>query len=541
MHIAVVNFNKLINFCPKHGGCMRFFLSLTLTFLLFTSNIAFAAKIQKMIYIPIDNRPVSLDYVEETFSFYGIELITPPENLLSTHNHSGNPEALMKWLLKNANKSDIAIIAADSLIYGGLVPSRKHNDDIQTLLKRAQAINMIKYANKDMKIYVYSSLMRTPWKSTSFVEPSYYEEYGSMFFRLSQLLDKEDLYGGLDFLDATEKKNYLSIIPQEYQNDWFARRKKNLAIHHFLIDSFKAGYFNSLTIGKDDNAPLSQTHYEARILNKSISYFDHNIRILPGIDQLGMLLLTKAVFEANIIPPKVYVLYNTGAGGQTIPAYSDQTLASSVLEQLRLLGGEYSFSPKDADMILAVNSPDSGITPEASANSNITAATTREYNFAKQINTLAERGAKISVADVAFGNGSSNSFMKAMSNSTSFDKIYAYSGWNTADNTIGYALAQGILSTGMSKDQRTALLKTRLLDDWIYQANVRQHVLKKHFHTNIYKQYFLGQDTAEYVDIVGEAMGEEVSYIPYLNTTQFVISLPWSRMFEVKIKVPVKK
>lgn len=517
---------------------MRFFLSLLLALLFIVPNAAFAAKVQKIIYIPIDNRPVSLDYVTETFSFYGIELITPPESLLSSNKHAGDPDALMKWLLKNANKSDIAVIAADSLIYGGLVPSRTHNEDLQVLLKRAQAINMIKYANKDMKIFVYSSLMRTPWKSTAFVEPPYYEEYGSMFFRLSQLLDKEDMDGSLSLLDATEKKNYLELIPQEYQNDWFARRKKNIAIHNFLIDSFKAGYFNSLTIGKDDNAPLSQTHYEARMLSKNINAFDSNIRILPGIDQLGMLLLTKSVFDASLTMPKVYVVYNTGAGGQTLPSYSDQNLASSVFEQLRLLGGEYTFSPNDADLVLAVNSPENGITPEASENINITSPTTRLNNFAKQINALAARGAKIAVADVAYGNGASNSFMKAMSNNASFEKIYAYSGWNTADNTIGYALAQGILSTEMSKSKRTILLKTRLLDDWIYQANVRQDVLDKYFRTNIYKQYALGNDTKKYVDIVGEAMGEEVAYIPYLNTTKFMVSLPWSRMFEVKIRVP---
>lgn len=517
---------------------MRFFLSLVLALSLLLPNTALAAKIQKIIYIPIDNRPVSLNYVVETFSFYGIELITPPETLLSTNKHPGDPDSLMNWLLKNANKSNIAVIAADSLIYGGLVPSRTHNDDMQVLLKRAQAINMIKYANKDMKIHVFSSIMRTPWKSTTLVEPPYYEQYGPMFFRLSQLLDKEDLYGGLDVLDATEKRNYQAIIPQEYQNDWFARRKKNLALHNFLIDSYKAGYFNSLTMGKDDNALLSQTHYEARVLSGSFDAFDHNIKILPGVDQLGMLLLAKSVFEANLSAPKIHVIYNTGAAGQTLPSYSDQNLASSISEQMRMLGGEYTFSVKDADLVLAVNSPENGSTPEASERINVTSPTTRQIDFARTIGSLSMQGAKISVADVAFGNGASNGFMKAMSNYDVFDKIHAYSGWNTADNTIGYALAQGMLSTNMPKDKRTILLKTRLLDDWIYQANVRQDILNLYFRTNIYKQYALGSDTEEYTNLVGDAMGEEVSYIPYLSSTKFMVSLPWSRMFEVKIKLP---
>lgn len=517
---------------------MRLFLSLFLACLCLLPSSALAAKVKNIIYIPIDNRPVSLSYVVETFSFYGVNLIVPPENLLSSNEHPGNPDALMAWLVQNASKSNIAVIAADSLIYGGLVPSRTHNEDMQLLFKRAQAMNVIKYANKDMKIYVYSSLMRTPRQSTAFVEPPYYEEHGPMFFRLSQLLDKEDLQGQLDILDATEKKNYLELIPQEHQNDWFARRKKNLAVHNFLIDSFKAGYFNSLTIGKDDNAPLSQTHFEARTLSKNIDAFDANLRILPGIDQLGMLLLTKATFAFSLDVPKVNLIYAAGAGGQTLPAYSDQNLSSSVFEQLRLLGAEYAFSPQDADLTLAVNSPENGITLESSDYLNVSSVIIRDYNFAKQITTLADNGAKVAVADVCFANGASNSFMKSMSNLDAFDKIYAYSGWNTADNTIGYALAQGLLATGMNKSKRTILLKTRLLDDWIYQANVRKDVINKYLRTNPYKQYSLGRDAKKYVNIVGDAMGEEVSYIPYLNTTKFMVSLPWARMFEVKIRLP---
>lgn len=514
---------------------MRIIFSAIVALVLLIPSSVFAAKVKSIIYIPIDNRPVSLSYVKETFSLYGVDLITPPESLLSSYDRNGDPNALMNWLIKNANKANSAVIAADSLIYGGLVPSRTHNEDMPNLLKRAQAINMIKYANKDMKIYVYSSLMRTPRKSTAFVEPSYYEEYGPMFFRLSQLMDKEDLNGSLDILDATEKKNYQILIPQEYQNDWFSRRKKNLAVHNFLIDSFKAGYFNSLTIGKDDNAPLSQTHYEARMLNKNIPAFDSNISILPGIDQLGMLLLAKALFASDFTVPKINVIYNTGVAGETVPAYSDQNLASSVFEQLRLLGGEYAFIAKDADIVLAVNSPEDGVTLESADYRNVTSVITRDLRFAQEIDRLAANGAKVAVADVAYANGSSNSFMKSMSNIGMFDRIYAYSGWNTADNTIGYVMAQGLLATSMKKSDRAILIKTRLLDDWIYQSNVRADVVNKHFINNPYKQYSLGKDRSRYTDIVAKAMGEEVSYIPYLNTTRFMMSLPWSRMFEINI------
>ena len=66
--------------------------------------------------------------------------------------------------------------------------------------------------------------------------------------------------------------------------------------------------------------------------------------------------------------------------------------------------------------------------------------------------------------------------MQAMTESEALLGLTAYSGWNTADNSIGFALSQGILSKRMKPADRERLLKTRLLDDWIYQANVRYRI-----------------------------------------------------------------
>ena len=53
------------------------------------------------------------------------------------------------------------------------------------------------------------------------------------------------------------------------------------------------------------------------------------------------------------------------------------------------------------------------------------------------------------------------------------EKLAAYGGWNTAGNTLGFALGQGLLSKSMDTADLQSLLEIRYLDDWAYQANER--------------------------------------------------------------------
>ena len=56
--------------------------------------------------------------------------------------------------------------------------------------------------------------------------------------------------------------------------------------------------FHFLAIGKDDDAPLSQTHMEARILeNLGNGMNKKQFQIVPGVDQLGLTLVTRAINE----------------------------------------------------------------------------------------------------------------------------------------------------------------------------------------------------------------------------------------------------
>ena len=54
---------------------------------------------ERILYIPLDDRPVNLAYTVDTFKKAGVDVVTPPSELLSSASRKGNPDALGKWPL----------------------------------------------------------------------------------------------------------------------------------------------------------------------------------------------------------------------------------------------------------------------------------------------------------------------------------------------------------------------------------------------------------------------------------------------------------
>lgn len=75
---------------------------------------------EKILFIPIDNRPVCLGYTVETLKAAGWDIQTPPEEYIAGRNRMGNPDKLFKWLEDNALLATDAVVSSDSLIYGGV-------------------------------------------------------------------------------------------------------------------------------------------------------------------------------------------------------------------------------------------------------------------------------------------------------------------------------------------------------------------------------------------------------------------------------------
>ena len=513
----------------------KFHIALLVSFFILASAVIAEAG-GKIIYIPLDNRPVCLSYVQDTVEAAGYKLSTPPEKLLSNHKDSGDIDGLWKWLEKEAPTARAAVLSTDSLNYGGLVASRKHEHTERFLNKKVARIKGLREVSPAMRIFAFSTIMRTPRQSAGNVEPDYYQFFGPKIFRLSQLQDKEDTHR-LSAKEVHEKAELMQKVPGFLLNDWFKRREKNYSVNEKLIDLAKDKTFHFLAIGKDDDAPLSQTHMESRHLNKyAHGLAENKFQIIPGVDQVGLLLITRAINELTGDKPTVHVIYAPGVGGKTISLYSDQSVQSSIEQQIAMLNGKLVNKFNKADLVLAVNTPYNGENLDSTNNQNAPYAANYNITFAKELSKLTKTY-PIALADISFANGADNGFMLELDNRKVLPNFKAYSGWNTADNSIGYALAQGLLSQKMKQKDITRLLKTRYIDDWMYQANVRLRLANAIDKSDFKLKYDLGKYYNRVLGATNGLFKQYTSEHPYLKDTDFTVEFPWNRLFEVDVKV----
>ena len=114
-------------------------------FVLAASLSAFisTAEAKTILLVPQDDRPVSLDYTVSTAEKAGYTVLTPPRAYLSGKNFRGSPDQLWRWVEQNMVRADAAVISTDSLIYGGLVDSRKHNESLTVVMGRENKIKAL--------------------------------------------------------------------------------------------------------------------------------------------------------------------------------------------------------------------------------------------------------------------------------------------------------------------------------------------------------------------------------------------------------------
>lgn len=497
-------------------------------------------QVEKIIYIPHDNRPISNKQTAEVAKKLGYEVVVPPDDLLGNRQELGHPGALWDWLTINAPDAKAAVISSDSLLYGSLVGSRKHEYAQDEVLERVNKFQEFRKKNPQLPLYVFGSIMRTPknGEASGNEEPAYYCSYGADIFRYTELADKEDVEG-LVYRERKEKAFLEELIPRKDLDDWLNRRKKNFAANEAMIKLARKNTFNYLMLGRDDNAPYSQTNMESRHLaaeGKDLS--NSQFQAMAGIDEAGILLLARAVNTLKKEVPAVFVRYNWGSGEFTVPAYSDEKIGASISSAIVAAGGEAVRSPENADFVLMVNTNPNGKTYEANDYANDGKAREGTVYFADLVSDFVGRGYPVGIADVSYANGSDNALMEQLKDRKLLFKLQTYAGWNTPTNSTGFAVGAGVLARHMKKADVDDLLLTRYLDDWVYQANVRTSLSRQLSWLNGDGVYSSLDDKRKAVSQRAQQKVKRFadSNLPALSSLEDItVNFPWNRLFESDI------
>lgn len=496
-----------------------------------------AALAKTILYVPQDDRPVDYEYTVSTAEAAGYDVLTPPAQYLSGMNFHGSPDKLMAWVDANAGKADAMVLSIDSLVYGGLVDSRKHNLPMETLTARLEKVEALHKSHKKVPIYVFSTVMRSPWAGGKGVEPDYYLTMGSDIYQLASLQAKMDEEG----LNPQERNDWFAImrrVPMEYLQDWYNRRRKNMSINYRLIDDARKGVFTYYSLGHDDNSVSTQSSLESKYLEMAGDGIPKMaFGSFPGADQLGLLLITRASNDFNNYHPKITVIYPLGGGEKTVPRYDGQAIGKTIASHVEAIGGTMVDNERP-DLLLAVNTPLTTSTTESGNFENFPIMLQSTRDFLTQIEKAVNLGIPVSIVDMAFSNGSDNTLVYGLYQDQMMYRLAAYNGWNTASNSVGYGIAQGVLSKYMTADAHRDMLTTQYLDNWAYQANVRDYIyrMQQKLEAGVVTQYYPTLNE-ELQSRTKEQLQRYASTYLGIDPKTVDVTLPWQRLFEVYVDV----
>ena len=496
---------------------------------------------KRILMLPLDERPCNFNY-PGMMPKTECQLILPPKEIMGKKKVACDTGKIAEWLLSNAKEADAMVISLDTLVYGGIVPSRLHNENIDELIKRADLIKKLRELNPQMKLYVFGLIMRCPKYSSSDEEPDYFAEFGKEIYLLGRYAHMEE-EGILTDEDRVDFERAKKVVRKTELNDYLSRRKTNIAVLMHSLQYVTDGTVDYFIIPQDDAAPYGYTAKDQMIVREYLksNTLHRKTAMYPSADDTGLTLLARAMADSTGVRPKVYVHYSSEKGGMTVPRVEDRILAETVKYHILSVNGIQVYSLPEADIVLFINVGSIMVDP---GGPGCVTGYDIERNLAEFTNYMQyaiDMGKIVSVADIAYLNLGDPELVSLMHEEDLLLRVHAYAGWNTSSNTIGTTLCQAILyMIGKDDAGNKSFLLHRYYEDIGYMAYARSHVTQNYL-PNMGLDYFNvdGVDGEAAKLVKQEIDGFMKKTYPKLSNevTEIDVTMPWMRMFEIDIKL----
>ncbi len=389
--------------------------------------------------LPLDDRPCNMLFPAQLARIAGGRLVFPPRHLLGSFLEPGDRQALARWL---QNGGGPTLVCSDMLCYGGLVASREAATSTQEALARLQLLGTLKEPP-----LVLASLPRLSLRTSDRQEP--YEARLRTWARHPGAAHPEG-------------------VPAEVVEEYLAVRARNLEVLKRLVEMVDQGAVAGLVIGQDDSATTGLHLEEQRQLREQISSLgvEDRVTLISGLDELTMCLVAR--MQMCAAPgPTVRIHYSDPAAAERAAALETEPLCRMIEDHLALVGVRQS---DQADFHLVV------VTPEDSAGSVM-----------PLVERLLHQNQRVGLADLSLVNRMQPELGRWLWTDLEFWRLEGLAGWNTAANAFGTVLAQAV-SRHLARSQapgwsskrvleseksHLAFLVARVLDDWVYQEELR--------------------------------------------------------------------
>ncbi len=501
-----------------------------------------------IVMIPLDERPCNYHY-PAMMPAADYRLLLPPREYMGDKKRTADTDKLRAWLLENVAQADACIISMDTLVYGGIVPSRLHEESEETLLSRADTVARLRELNPTMKLYLFQLIMRCPDYSLSDEEPDYYDLCGREIHLYGRYTHLEKL-GKLTEADRADFERVKQTIPPEVLSDYLARRDKNIRVLLHDLEYIRNGTADYFIVPQDDAAVYGFTSMDQMRVR---TFLKENVLHLktamyPSADDTGLTLLGRAIAELNGVRPRIYVHYASSKAGAVIPWFEDRPLDETIKYHILSVGGVRVYSLDEADILLAVNMS-SGMWHEYQGEYVMAYDIERNLaEFVAYIKYAKERGKYVAVGDVATCNGSDGELLHLLDREGLLLSLDAYAGWNTSSNTLGTAICQAVLRMiGGDEEGNVRFLLHRYYEDMGYMGLVRAGVTEEFLPPRGLDRFRTDGEDGEVAKEVerrlSKAMAEQFPSLA-AHVAGVHVRMPWRRMFEADIRldcIPLNK
>jgi hypothetical protein len=497
--------------------------------------------------IPLDERPVNTRYPALLADSFGIVLHLPPPALLSRFRQPADCAGLIHWLDQLAPTLDGVIVSVEMLGYGSLIASRISHEPATTILSRLEHLRTLKQRRPALPIYGFNLITRISNANWADEEPLYWADYGTRFYRFSQLLDLTGRAAPAATL-VDELTQLRSELPAAHVQDFLRRRARNHTVNLQVLQWLADGVFDLLVLSSDDTNPVGLPTREKHWLADWGNYLGLGERLLmyPGADEVGCALLARMVNQLTDTIPTFTVDYALPGGEEVTAPFEDGPVRLTVERQIRAVGGKLlsasaSSVDKASALRLFVNPPIGG--EETDWPHPHTSDEQRRPHLAAFVERLVATSAMVALlADVAFANGADPVLMALAQGTVDFGRLAAFGAWNTAGNTIGVALAQAcatrFASGATAEVAQQRFLLRHLLEDWGYMTVIRGQVgewLVAQQGSSKITDELVAPVCAEIEQRLQRFLAEQLpAFAQHFRIKPGSLQLPWQRLFEIE-------
>ncbi|MFA7335526.1 MAG: DUF4127 family protein [Candidatus Obscuribacterales bacterium] len=501
----------------------------------------------KILLIPLDDRPVTYSYPQLLAKLGGAEAVVPPRTMMGSLSRGAQIDELFTFGegCLSRNEVDAAVICLDSLLYGGLITSRRSTEQVKTIQARLDRLKKWKeLSNKPVTIYAQSSIMRISDNYDNTEEKEYWSRFGRELFEWSACLHRlasgEKLAPGL--LESLERR-----IPGDIRQDYLDTRFRNFTINMTVLKSMEDGLIDHLVFSQDDSGAWGLNVGERdRLISVSQQMsLQNKVNIYAGADEVMCTLLGRLLMAEN--KPSLRLHFSPESCRTVASRYEGQEIGTTIQAQIKAIG--LTVTDETAGETNASSTTSSDTTSSAQTSSltmivhgpserqgdHITLPGLPDFSHidsskaaANTIRLIESAPGFVILCDVVYANGGDPLLMEQLIKMPELlKKICSYAGWNTTGNTTGSALGTAICTiAGMAinnksvNDSQKRSLFTRLVDDWAYQTKVRKEL------QNEPSTQKLAELISPYIKTVSAALAFEPSVR---------LSFPWRRTFEIEI------